>query len=274
MLLNIGDFFMRNTYIGVIGVAALTFSFASPVFADGKKYPVEDRRSGYSYAAPETQAIQDDDFENPAMIWVDDGENLWKTPDGEAGKACANCHEADASETMKSTGAHYPVYNKKIGKMQNLEQRINQCRTDFMKAEPYKYESNAMLAMTTYVRHQSKGQPVHVDVTGDAAPFFEKGKDFFNERRGQLDLACKHCHEDNAGNMARANLLSQGQSNGFPTYRLKWQKAGSLHRRFRGCNKNVRAKPFGYGSDEYVNLELYLAWRGRGLPVETPAVRN
>ena len=29
----------------------------------------------------------------------------------------------------------------------------------------------------------------------------------------------------------------------------------------------VRAKPYAYGADEYVNLELYLAWRGRGLPV-------
>ena len=39
-------------------------------------------------------------------------------------------------------------------------------------------------------------------------------------------------------------------------------------------NKNVRAQPYAYGSDEYVNLELYLAARGRGLLVETPAVRN
>ena len=87
-------------------------------------------------------------------------------------------------------------------------------------------------------------------------------------------MACKHCHEDNAGNMIRANLLSQGQSNGFPTYRLKWQKLGSLHRRFRGCNKQVRAVPFKAGSDEYVNLELSLAHRGQGLPVESPSVRN
>ena len=70
------------------------------------------------------------------------------------------------------------------------------------------------------------------------------------------------------------NTLSQGQSNGFPVFRLKWQKPGSIHRRFKGCNKQVRAKPFKIGSDVYNNLELYLAWRGNGLTVETPAVRN
>ena len=115
---------------------------------------------------------------------------------------------------------------------------------------------------------------MNVAIDGHSAPFFEKGKKFFNQRRGQLDMSCKNCHEDNAGNYARANLLSEGQGNGFPTYRLKWQKPGSLHRRFRGCNKNVRAKPYKSGSDEYNNLELYVAWRGRGLPVEAPAVRN
>jgi sulfur-oxidizing protein SoxA len=69
-------------------------------------------------------------------------------------------------------------------------------------------------------------------------------------------------------------MLTQGMANGFPTYRLKWQKVGSIHRRFRGCNKNIRSTPYAYGSDEYVNLEVYLSHKGNGLPLETPAVRN
>ena len=266
---------MRNLYIAALGVAAMTVTSIGTVFAaeDYGKYQVEDRRSGYTYAAKETQAIQDDNFENPAMLWVDDGSVLWEQAEGEVGKACASCHE-DAADSMKMTGAGYPKHNPKLGKMQNLEQRINQCRTENMKAKPFKYESAEMLGMTTFVRHQSNGQAMSVKVDGEVAPFFKKGEAFYNQRRGQLDMSCKNCHGDNSGNMARANMLSEGQSNGFPTYRLKWQKPGSIHRRFRGCNKNIRAKPFGYGSEEYVNLELYVAWRGRGLPVETPAVRN
>ena len=87
-------------------------------------------------------------------------------------------------------------------------------------------------------------------------------------------MSCKQCHIDNAGKMARSNLLSNGMPNGFPTFRLKWQKIGSLHRRFAGCNKNIRAKPYKRGSPEYTNLELYLRHRAKGLPVETPSVRN
>lgn len=237
------------------------------------KYVSGDRRSGYTFAEPETRAMQDDDFNNPGMLWLDQGENIWTAVDGEAGKSCASCHN-DAATSMKGVGASYPKYDAKLGKLVNLEQRINQCRTEGMKAEAWKWESSPLLGATAYVKMQSRGMPVDVKVDGPAAPFFEKGKQFYYTRRGQMDLACKHCHEDNADNFVRAELLSQGQTNGFPLYRLKWQKFGSLHRRFAGCNDEIRAEPFPMGSDEYVNLELYVAWRGRGLPVETPAVRK
>ena len=236
-------------------------------------YQVGDRRSGYTFATVETNNIQDDDFENPGFIWVDEGSELWEKVEGEAGKSCASCH-GEASASMKGVGARYPIYVPIKKKMVNLEQQINTCRKDRMKAKPYKHESKSLLSMTTFVRHQSKGMKMNVAVGLDAKTFFEKGKKLYHQRVGQLDMSCNHCHGDNPGMKARANTLSQGQSNGFPTYRFKWQKIGSIHRRFRGCMKNIRAKPYKYGSDEYVNLELYLAWKGRDLPVETPAVRN
>lgn len=267
---------MRHKALTVAAGLAMSVALAGTALTgetDWGPYQVGEIRSGYTFAAAETRAIQDDAFDNPAFLWVDYGEELWSTVDGKAGKSCASCHE-NAAGSMASVGATYPVYYKPWGKLMNVEQRINQCRSENMKAEPYKWESRELLGMTAYVKNQSSGKPVEVKVDGVAAPFFEKGKEFYYARRGQLDMACKNCHEDNAGNMIRANLLSQGQSNGFPTYRLKWQGVGSLHRRFRGCNKQVRATPFAYGSDEYVNLELFLAHRGRGLPVETPSVRN
>ncbi|MGB0684490.1 MAG: sulfur oxidation c-type cytochrome SoxA [Magnetovibrionaceae bacterium] len=268
--------------LGLCAAVGLSLS-AGAALADGHggkeeahdwgPYQVEDRRSGFTYATKETQAIQMDNFENPGMLWVETGQELWETEEGEAGKACASCHE-DAAETMKGVATVYPKYDAKLGKLVNIEQRINMCRTENMKADAWKWESEQLLGMTTFIRHQSLGMPMNVKVDGEAAPFFEKGKAFYYERRGQLDMACSHCHADHAGEMLRANTLTQGQGNGFPTYRLKWQKVGSLHRRFRGCNGQVRADRFGYGSEEYTNLELYVMWRGRDLPVETPAVRN
>ena len=267
---------MRQFAIALACGAVVSLAFAGIALTEDAKdwgaFQVGDKRSGYTYAQPETQAIQDDDFENPAFLLVDLAGELWNKTEGEAGKACTSCH--DDVESLKGAGTRYPVYFEGWGKMMNLEQRINQCRTENMKASPWKYDSNQLLGMTALVKLQSRGMPMEVSIDGPAAPFYEKGKAFYEERRGQLDMACAHCHLDNAGNMLRANRLSQGQANGFPTYRLKWQKVGSLHRRLRGCNRQVRAEPFKAGSDEYVNLELFLSHRANGLPVETPSVRN
>lgn len=240
--------------------------------ADWGKYQVGDKRTGYTFAQPETREMQDDDFMNPGFLLADDAKALWEEVDGEAGQSCAGCH--DDVSSLKGVGATYPVYDEDLGKMVSVEHRINQCRTEQMQAEPWKWESDELLGMTVLVKQQSRDMPVNVSIDGPAAEFYEKGKEFYFTRRGQLDMACAHCHLDNSGEMLRANLLSQGQANGFPTYRLKWQKVGSLHRRIRGCNRQVRADPYDAGSEEYTNLELFLMHRANDLPVETPAVRN
>ena len=270
---------MKAFYRGMMTFAgaALAASVFSAAAQAGEinwgKYQVGEIRSGYTYATKETRAMQDDDFVNPAMIWVDEGKALWNKVDGDAGKSCAECHN-DASVTMKGLATVYPQYDDKLGKVKNIEKQVNTCRKKRMQAKPWKYDSNQLLAMVIYIRHQSRGMPMNVAVDGMAKPYFAKGKAFYYKRRGLLDMACANCHVGHAGGQIRANILTQGQSNGFPTYRLKWQKPGSIHRRFKGCNKQVRATPYKSGSDEYMNLELYVAWRGRGLPVETPAVRN
>ena len=174
---------------------------------------------------------------------------------------------------MKGVGATYPKYSGETKKLMALQHRINWERENRMKAKPWKWESDEMLGMTAYVKLQSRGMPVNVKVDGPAKPFYEAGKKFYTQRRGMLDMACANCHVDYPATMIRSNLLSQGMPNGFPTYRLKWQKVGSLHRRFRGCNKQVRAAPYKQGSDEYTNLELFIMDRARDLPMETPSVR-
>ncbi|MGI9483777.1 MAG: sulfur oxidation c-type cytochrome SoxA [Hyphomicrobiales bacterium] len=236
-------------------------------------HPFDEIVSGWDFRSPETQQFQKDDFDNSAFLWVEKGEELWSEADGEAGKSCQSCHD-DAAETMKGVGAASPKWNEKLSKPLALEQRINLCRTENMKAKEWKWESENMLSMTSYVRNQSRGMPVKVQSDGPMKPWWEKGKELYYTRVGQLNMACANCHEDNYGKYIRADHLSQGHSNGFPTYRLKWQKLGSLHRRFSGCMKNIRAVPYKRGSEEFVALEIYLAWRGEGLPVESPAVRQ
>ncbi len=75
------------------------------------------------------------------------------------------------------------------------------------------------------------------------------------------------------GRQSRGMPIPQGHPTGYPIYRLEWQTLGSLQRRLRNCLFGMRAISYPYGAAEMVNLELYLMWRARGMPIETPAVR-
>lgn len=235
-------------------------------------HPLGTIYSGWRFRADETQSLQTDDFENPAMVAVEYGIELWETPAGTSAKSCADCH--GDIESMAGLRANMPRWNETAGKPWAMEQWINDSIKTHQGAEGWKWESAEMLAMTAYIGMQSRGMPMGVQTDGPMAEWISKGKDLYYTRVGQLDMACSQCHEDNYGNMIRADHLSQGNTNGFPTYRFKWQGLGSLHRRFSGCMKNIRAEPYQRGSDEFVALEAYLAFRGAGLGIETPAVRN
>lgn len=233
---------------------------------------VSEVMSGWLFRSIETRALELDDFENPAMVAVDTGLSIWETPEGDAGKSCKDCH-GDIAEGMDGVRAMMPKIAEN-GDLWTLENYVNNCRTTRMEAEPWKWEAPEMLAMTAAIGLQSRGQPVNVAIDGPAAEWWERGQQIYYTRVGQLDMSCANCHEDNYGNYIRADHLSQGQINGFPTYRLKWGGLGSIHRRFKGCMKNIRATPYKPGGDEFKALELYVASRGNGLSVETPAVRN
>jgi len=230
-------------------------------------------RSGYTYLSEATRQLQDDDFANPGMLWVDKGLRLWTQAAGSAAQSCQSCH-GQARESMRSVAARYPAYSPAIGHVINLEQQINRCRVLRLKVSALSYESEDLLALTAFISHQAKGLPMQVRIDGPAASSFARGKTFFYRRRGQFNLSCANCHEQHVGSRLHGELITQGQINGFPIYRELWQTMGSTHRMFTWCNQAVRAEPYTPGSQIYVDLELFERWRGQSLPIEAPAVRR
>ncbi len=231
-----------------------------------------EQRSGYHDASPETRAMQDDDASNPGFLWVKQGEALWSERTGATHHSCGDCHGA-APTTMRGVAARYPLVDPQRGRPITLAQRIQQCRTDRQQAPPLPLESDALLGLTAYVGLQSRGQLMQVATDGPARPYHAAGKALFTTRMGQLNLSCAQCHDDLPGKRLAGSVIPQGHANGYPEYRLEWQGLGSLERRIRNCMVGVRAEPFAPDALELVELELYLAARSNGLPVETPAVR-
>jgi sulfur-oxidizing protein SoxA len=118
-----------------------------------------------------------------------------------------------------------------------------------------------------------RGTPIQVTIDERLKPFFDAGRELFQARRGQLNMACAQCHNDNWGKRLAGSTIPQAQPTGYPVYRLEWQEIGSLQRRLRNCMIGMRAEPYPDGAIKYVELELYMTWRAKGLKIETPAVR-
>jgi L-cysteine S-thiosulfotransferase len=255
----------------VIAVVALVTGIPEAL-AQGGVISDSNRKSGFDMMGPEAQGMQRDDTQNPAMLWVRHGEDLWRTPAGQANLSCMSCHQ-DATTTMKGVAARYPAFDAATARPIDLSGKIQQCRTERQKAPDLARESRGLLGLAAYIGQQSRGMPVAPPDDPRLTPFQQEGEALFTHRMGQLNLSCVGCHTDNWGQRLGGSTIPQGHANGYPIYRLEWQGVGSLQRRLRNCLTGVRAEPFAYGDPALIKLELYLNARGAGLPVETPGVR-
>jgi len=253
-------------------VGALALIAALGAFAALAQIAEADRKSGSAFMSAETQQMQRDDGTNPGMLSALDGESLWKTKTGGAAKSCADCH-GEAQTSMKGVAARYHAFNEASQTPIDLQGRINQCRQDQQKDTPLAPESRDLLALSAFIGLQSRGMPTAPPDDQRLTPFRERGRALWSQRMGQLNFSCAQCHEDNWGKHLGSAPIPQAHANAYPIYRLEWQGMGSLQRRLRNCMSGMRALAFPYGAQEFIELELYLAQRARGMPVETPGVR-
>jgi len=254
-------------------LAAVVACCAASVSAQQRAVPLSALRSGITFAGADVRAMQADELANPGLLWVERGEKLWNAAAGTSGKSCASCHGA-APSSMHGVAAHYPKFDADAGAVLDLDARIADCRTRRQRAPALARESDDLLALTAFVAYQSRGLPLAVSIDGPARAAFERGREFYAQRHGQMNLGCTHCHDQNWGKRLLGETISQGHGTGFPAYRLEWQGLGSLQRRLRACLFGIRAEMPPPGAPELTDLELYLAWRAQGLPIEAPGVRR
>ena len=248
-------------------IAALLLAFAA-----NAALAQDARRSGFDFMSPETQAMQRDDTANPGMLFVRQGEALWNKSEGAEGKSCASCH-GDARQSMRGVAARFPAWSEAANKPLGLQEQVNHCRAGRQKAAALPAENQALLALSTYVAHQSRGLAIAPPKDKQMEAAAARGEALYRQRIGQLNLSCAQCHDGNAGKRLAGNPIPEAHPSGYPLYRLEWQNIGSLQRRVRNCMTGVRAEPFAYFSDEMIALEAFLMQRASGMPLETPGVR-
>lgn len=208
----------------------------------------------------------------PYEIDMDEGKDEWEKSFAN-GKTYQSCFTQKLSDGIRQA---YPQWDDSRKRVVSLELALNECRTANGE-KPLKWKKGKLVSLSAYVSYQSRGQKINVSIPNDdALKAYADGKKFYYTKRGQLNMSCADCHIYNAGNYVRADHLSAGlgHPSHFPVYRSKWQGMGSLHRRFGGCNKNIRAKPFKAQGPEYSNLEYFLTYMSNGLEFNGPGARK
>jgi sulfur-oxidizing protein SoxA len=230
-------------------------------------------RSGYDYIKPASRAMQDDDFENPGMLAVEQGQALFNDLQAGADKACADCHGIDGTKFNPASLARYPVYDEEAAQIVTLQQQISRCHESNNGSQHLPTDHPDLVSLETFVRNRAIGEPVNVQTDGAMAELLKAGEELYRTRYGLIDMACYQCHDIYPGQMIRGQKISQGQANGFPAYRLDTGEITTLGQRIQQCLTSMRAEPFAADSEEIRQLELYLMSRSNGLKIETPAVR-
>lgn len=208
----------------------------------------------------------------PYELPLEKGMKLFETPFAN-GKTYASCFKNGGQGIRQ----YYPYYDPATKSIKTLEGEINECR-EKNGEKPLKWAKGDIAAISAYMAYTSRGKAIDIKVPDEpeALAAYERGKHHYYAKRGQLNMSCADCHMYNSGSYIRADLLSAslGHTTGFPVYRAKWGSLGTMHRRFGGCNKQVRAKPYKAQSDEYNALEYFLNYMSNGQKVNAPSYRQ
>ena len=209
----------------------------------------------------------------PYELYIDSGKKLFERP-FKNGKGYAGCFPSGGIGIAQN----YPQWDKQLGKVLTLAAAINRCREKNAE-KPLRYGKGELVDILTYMVFTSRGKPTNVVIPKDdprALAAYNAGKQFYFARQGQLNFSCSGCHIQSTGQLLRANRLSPalGQTTNWPSYRSQWGAMGTLHRRYRGCLQQVRAKTLKYQSEEYSNLEYFHTYISNGIPLNGPSIRQ
>lgn len=270
----------------VISIAAVVALAWGGVFAT----PEDDRQAFENYFTKKFPDTPKDDFINgvysidpasreqwteieefpPYEIAIDAGKAEWEKPFAN-GKTYADCFGEPGVR------GKYPYWDAERSEIITMELAINECRTANGE-EPLKYKKGTIADLSSYMSFESRGQKIAMEIPDDpeALAAYERGKEFYYRKRGQLNFSCFDCHGGGSGNYVRADKLSPalGHASHWPVYRSKWGELGTLHRRFGGCNEQVRAKSFAAQGPEYRELEYFLTYMSNGLDYNGPGARK
>ena len=216
-----------------------------------------------------------------ADAYIEEGQALFNKQ-GKNGQSCASCHVTGNTRApdLKNIATRYPKYDHKLDKIMLIESRNNHCRQKYTQSHPYKLGSRASNTLSAYVKYLSRNAPITITANVHTEQALLRGKQSFYKKTGQLNFSCADCHVSAANKWLRGQSLSSIQADGkhrhtaatWPRHFVSLHDLGliSLQQRIRHCQIVTQTYPQKLGSEEYVDMELYLTSLANGLHMQAP----
>lgn len=228
---------------------------------------------------------------NPAELWEMRGEELWKKKLGPQNASLEKCDLGKGAGVVKGAYVELPRYFADVGKVMDLEQRLQHCRMALQgltkeqaSKTPFGSAGNPsdIEALVSYITAESKGLKMAVSVGHPKEKeAYEVGKKVFFYRAGSHDFACATCHSaDNQRIRLQdlPNILKKDNAQmaytTWPAYRVSQGEVRTMQHRLNDCFRQQRFPVPGYASDTITALTMFLAKNAEGGVYAGPALKR
>lgn len=230
--------------------------------------------------------------DNPAEIYEDAGEQLWKTKRGPKNASLEQCDLGLGPGVVKGAYVQMPRYFADADKVMDAERRIVHCMVNLqgfseadLAKQPFSkdgYTPDPSM-LVTYVAGQSRGMKINVSrKQSQVAKAYITGMEIFNYRAGPYDFSCASCHSQDDKRIRTQmlpNLTKHGEEpmraiQGWPAYRMTGGYLLTLQWRLNDCFRQQRLPEPKYGSDTITALLTYMTANANGQVYKGPGIKR
>jgi L-cysteine S-thiosulfotransferase len=229
--------------------------------------------------------------DNPAELWEERGQALWKQPRGTRNASLEGCDLGLGAGVTAGAYAQLPRWFADTKQVQDLESRLLTCMVGLQGLDRETILRNRfgdgdrksdLEALTAWLAGQSRGHKVDVQLRNrQEREAYETGKAIFFYRAGPHDFSCASCHGE-VGKRIRLQSLpglldkagAQFAYTTWPGYRVSQGELRTLQWRLTDCFRQQRLPQLQHGSPAAVALTMFMAHSANGGTMDAPNLKR
>lgn len=231
--------------------------------------------------------------DSPGILWVEDGEVLWKQKSGPKNTSLETCDLGKGPGVLKGAYAELPKYFDDTNEVMDLEARLKHCMVTIQGKDPKKIDKHAfskpkkyidsdMEKIVSYVASNSNGMTFNVTLDhAKEKAAYETGEALFWRRTSVMDFSCATCHAQDGKRIRLQSLYNAynkenaGKTIGtWPTYRVSQDTVRTMQHRMWDCHWQMRLPDIDYASDAATALILFMTKEANGGQIQVPAIKR